>query len=60
MQKKCLNFDSKSPDGTFTVPSNDDIDMLALREYCKTNGIDFGKLTDEEIRQFKRKMKKVN
>ena len=53
MFEKFLEFDELSPDGTFTVSSRDDIDMLALREYCLKNRIGYGDLSDINIMEFK-------
>ena len=40
-------------DGLFTNPTGENINMLALREYCKENNIKYEDLTDIEINKFK-------
>ncbi len=45
-------MDKATPDGTFTTPSKMNIDMLALRQYCKKNNIPYESLTDEDLKKF--------
>lgn len=47
-----IKLDECSPDGTFTIPSKERINMLYLRKYCKVNNIDYENLTEEEIKSF--------
>ena len=54
MLNEYLKFDEQTPDGTFTMPSKDDLDILALKEFCKKNGIKLNSLTEDKIEQFRK------
>lgn len=45
-------LDELAYDGVYTVPGEDDLDVMKLRDYCKSNNIKANELTDEEIKQF--------
>ena len=46
-------IDSGVKGGVFAVHSDDDIDMLALREYCKKNNVAYKDLKEYEIDKFR-------
>jgi len=52
MNRAYLELDNEVNDGVFTVHSGDNIDMLALRNYCKNNNIAYKDLTENEIAKF--------
>ena len=52
MKNEYVQMDIVTLDGTFTTPSKMDIDMLALRQYCKKNNISYESLTDEDLKKF--------
>ncbi len=52
MKNEYVEMDKATPDGTFTTPSKMNINMLALRQYCKQNNIPYENLTDEELKKF--------
>lgn len=52
MKNEYVEMDKVTPDGTFTIPSEMNIDMLALRQYCKQNNIPYESLTDEDLKKF--------
>ena len=52
MKNEYVEMDKATPDGTFTTPSKMNIDMLALRQYCKKNNIPYESLTDEDLKKF--------
>ena len=52
MKNEYVEMDKVTPDGTFTTPSIMNIDMLALRQFCKEKNIPYEKLTDEELKKF--------
>jgi hypothetical protein len=52
MKNEYVEMDQLTPDGTFTIPSKMNIDMLALRKFCKENNIPYENLTDEDIKKF--------
>jgi hypothetical protein len=52
MKNEYVEMDKDTPDGTFTTPSKMNIDMLALRQFCKQNNIPYENLTDEELKKF--------
>ena len=52
MKNEYTEMDKITPDGTFTTPSKMNIDMLALRQFCKENNILYENLTDEELKKF--------
>lgn len=47
-----IKLDELSENGSFTVPTKENINMLKLREYCKINNIQYENLTEEEIKRF--------
>ena len=53
MDRYYLDFDREIKDGVLAVHSDDDIDMLALRDYCKKNSIAYKDLSEYEIDKFK-------
>jgi len=52
MKNEYTEMDKFTTDGTFTTPSKMNIDMLALRQFCKENNILYENLTDEELKKF--------
>ena len=52
MKNEYVELDKATPDGTFTIPSKMNINMLALRQYCKQNNIPYERLTDEDLKKF--------
>jgi len=53
MNKIYIELDKEVKDGVFAVHSGDEIDMLALREYCRQNSIAYKDLTIYEIDKFR-------
>ena len=60
MKSEYLDFDNCSSNGAFTVPSDDNLDMLSLLNYCRKNNIQYSDLSDEEISLFRIRNKKAN
>ena len=54
MPNEYKELDSMLTNGALTVPATDDIDMLALREYCRDNGRQYSDLSEAEITRFRR------
>lgn len=54
MNKELFGLDRQSKTGIFTVPSKKNIDMFAIREYCKAKKRDCSDLTKEEIKKFEK------
>jgi hypothetical protein len=52
--RKYGKLDRLSPDGTFTVSSKKNLDMLGIRNYCMSTGKKCDKLTETEIKRFER------
>lgn len=52
--KKYRELDRLSPDGTFTVSSKKNLDMLGIRNYCMRTGKKCDKLSETEIKRFER------
>lgn len=52
MKNEYVELDKATPDGTFTIPSKMNINLLALRQYCKQNNIPYERLTDEDLKKF--------
>ena len=59
MEKNYLELDNVTSNGAFTLPSEADMDMLALREYCKKCHMRYEDLSDTEIKRFTRLPKKT-
>jgi hypothetical protein len=54
MDRIYFELDNEVKDGVFAVHSDDDIDMLALRNYCMNNNIAYKDLTENEIAKFRK------
>ena len=60
MKNDYLEMDNVTPDGTFTTPSKMNVDMLALRKYCKQNSIPYESLSNEDLKRFEIASKMAN
>ena len=60
MKNDYLEMDNVTPDGTFTTSSKMNIDMLALRKYCKQNHVPYESLTNEDLKKFEIVSKMAN
>ena len=58
MQNGYLELDNATGNGTFTLPSEADMDMLALREYCKNRHIRYEDLSDLDLERFTKRQPK--
>jgi hypothetical protein len=54
INKDYTGLDRHSINGAFTVPNGKKMDMLGLREYCKSEKIKYGDLAEKEIRRFEK------
>jgi len=52
MLQKYLELDKLTPDGTFTVHSDVEWDMRALRDYCQMRNKKCSDLSDDEAERF--------
>lgn len=51
--KKFLLLDRKSPNGVYTVERKyPNLDMKAIRNFCKNENREYSSLTDKELEQF--------
>ena len=57
MNNTYLELDNTTNNGAFTLPSEADMDMFALREYCKKRHMRYEDLSDLELNQFKNRPK---
>ena len=59
MKNNYLELDIATNNGAFTLPSETDMDMLALREYCKKRRMRYEDLSDSELRRFTKRPEKT-
>ena len=52
MLNEFRTFDEGLEIGVLVVPPKEELDIGALREYCKKNNRKYDELTDKEIEQF--------
>ena len=58
MQNSYLELDNATSNGAFTLPSEADMDMLTLREYCKKQHMRYEDLSDVELERFTKRQAK--